>query len=91
MQGHDAHLILSRIEDTNKLLLNLEKALYHLAARQHDMAKEQKELERVMNSTATLVEEIANSIDNAEILPDSDDEFLTDAWDTKNSSSSPNN
>lgn len=91
IQGQNAHMILSRIEETNKHLVNLEKAIYHLSSRQHDLAKEQKELEKLMVSTLTHVEEIVNSIDNAETLPDSDDDFLSDAWDTTNTSSSPNN
>ncbi len=91
IQGKDSHLILSRLEEMNDHILNLEKALYHLAGRQQDMLLQQKDMEKVLVATATSVEEIVHGIDNTEIPTGSDDEFLVDAWDTKKTTSSPSN
>lgn len=78
LHAHDAHLVLSKLED-------LEKAVYHIAGKQQDLIEGQKELEKVVVSTATSLEEVVNGIDSAMTEDSSDDEndFLVDAWGTK--------
>lgn len=78
LHGHDARLVLAKLED-------LEKAVYHIAGKQQDMILQQKELEKVVVSTATTLEEMVNGIDSAmsEDAGSSEEDFLVDAWGTK--------
>jgi len=78
LHSHDAHLVLNKLAD-------LEKAVYHIAGKQQDMILQQKELEKVVVSTATTLEEMVNGIDSAmsEDVDSSEEDFLADAWGTK--------
>lgn len=77
LQEHDTGLVLARLTD-------LEKAVYHVAGKQQDIMLQQKELEKVVISTATTLEEMVNGLDgDMEVPGTSEDEFLGDAWGTK--------
>lgn len=76
LRGQEAKMLLAKCED-------LEKAIYHIAGKQQDMLLQQKELEKVAISTATLVEEMVNDVESSMTEDLSDDEFLSDAWGSK--------
>jgi hypothetical protein len=85
MQGQDAHMILSKLQD-------LEKAVYHVAAKQQETLEHQKQLEEVVVATATTVDEMLNGMEAAMDgvegeEEESDEEILDDAWDGKKGAS----
>jgi hypothetical protein len=80
MHRTDAHLVLNK-------LIELEKAIYHIANKMQDITVNQKVLEELTISTATTVEEILNGMNDAineEYTADGSDEELVEAtWETK--------
>jgi predicted glycosyltransferase len=84
LRTQDAKLILSKLQD-------LEKAIYHIAGKQQDMLEFQKQLEKVVVSTATSLEEMINGFDVtvSPEEPNEEENFLIDAWATPKKPTSP--
>lgn len=79
LQATDAHMLLEQMQ-------NLEKAVYHMAARQVQGLEHQKILEETMVSMATTLDEMLHGMSQAmDQQEESDEEALEDAWDSKKS------
>jgi hypothetical protein len=83
LRNREMSLVLGKLQD-------LEKAVYHVAGKQQDVVLGQKHLEEMVVKTATCVEEMAHGIDVAINNETSEEEYLTDAWDTKKNTSPSN-
>lgn len=83
LQKQEAKLILTK-------LLDLEKAIYHIAAKQQQLSEKFKELEASVVVLSTHLEEIMNGMDTS-FDETSDDETLIDWENKKKIVSSTNN
>lgn len=79
MQNTDAHLLLEKMQD-------MEKALYHVAARQVQSMEHQKVLEEIIVSMATTLDEMLHGMSQTmDQQEESEEEALENAWDAKKS------